>query len=68
LETVIPKIGGTVMIVNGNKNVGKTGTLMSKQTNEKGNKVAVVQLATDYSVDQYELDDICQYSGREHIY
>jgi len=57
LETVIPKSGEKVMIVQG-KHAGKVGKMMSKDKDD-----AVIQLAADLSVATYPLDDISQYTG-----
>jgi hypothetical protein len=59
LETVVPKTEGKVMIVMG-KNSGKTGKVI-----KKAKDTATIQLAGDLSIDEYELDNICQYEGHD---
>jgi ribosomal protein S4E len=63
LETVMPKSGGKVMVVRG-ENRGRIGTLMEK-TKDKGEPMAVVQLHGDFSVNNYNLDDVSQYVGHD---
>jgi len=64
LETVIPKTGEKVMIVNGDQR-GKIGKLLSKDKNDSGDAVAVVQLSHDLSIQSFDLDLVCQYVGRD---
>ncbi len=61
LETVVPKVGERVMIVEG-KHKGKIGVIMEKPKSGEGSK-AIVQLARDLVVEQMELDSICHYVG-----
>jgi len=64
LETVIPKVGGKVMVVNG-LSKGLLGTLLEhKKDNNKD--AAVIQLASDFSISTFQLDDIAEYVGNVH--
>jgi len=64
LETVIPKPGEKVMIVEGDGR-GKVGKLISKDKNESGDPIAIVQLSHDLSVRSFDLDFVCHYIGRD---
>jgi len=59
LETVIPKTGGRVMIVNGSSK-GVLGTLLERKKTDD-NESALVQLSSDFSIATYSLDDIAEY-------
>jgi len=59
LETVIPKLGGRVMVVNGSSK-GNLGTLLERKKQDD-KESAVVQLASDLSIGTYSLDDIAEY-------
>eukprot|EP01111_Echinosteliopsis_oligospora_P005872 TRINITY_DN1960_c1_g1_i1.p1 TRINITY_DN1960_c1_g1~~TRINITY_DN1960_c1_g1_i1.p1 ORF type:complete len:494 (-),score=189.56 TRINITY_DN1960_c1_g1_i1:75-1556(-) len=58
LETVLPQVGGTIMVVSGKKAKGRIGVLLSKHKEE-----ATIQLEGDKSVGNFALDDIAQYVG-----
>lgn len=60
LETVIPRVGDKVMIVDGSK-FGQVGKLMAKNTDD-----AVVQLLSDLSIDNHSLDSITHYTDPAH--
>jgi len=64
LETVIPKAGEKVMIVDGDHR-GKIGKLLSKDKNESGEAVAIVQLSQGLNVQSFDLDLVCHYVGRD---
>ena len=57
LETVIPPVGGTVMVVSGTDR-GRTGKLVKRQ-----GESALVQM--DGDINTYRLDDVCQYTPVE---
>uniref|UniRef100_A0A6A7FXJ3 G-patch domain-containing protein n=1 Tax=Hirondellea gigas TaxID=1518452 RepID=A0A6A7FXJ3_9CRUS len=57
VETVAPKIGKKVILVNG-RDKGNRGTLLEKSSKRNA---AVVQLSGDLNVIKCTLDDICEY-------
>jgi len=61
LETVIPKVGGKVMVVNGSSK-GLLGTLLEHKK-DKNKDAAVIQLGSDFSIATFQLDDIAEYVG-----
>jgi len=61
LETVIPKIGGKVMVVSG-PNKGMVGSLLERKK-DNNKEDAIVQLLGDLSISAYSLDDVTQYNG-----
>jgi len=63
LETVLPKVGGKVMVVNSQYR-GNTGKLLSKSFDKD---VAVVQFADDLSVHKFVLDDVAEYYGTSDL-
>ena len=60
LETALPKRGGRVVVLAGERR-GQRGKLLDK----KG-EAASVQLAEDLAVQNFRLDDIAEYTGEEH--
>lgn len=60
LETVIPKGKGEALLIVGGKMRGSKGRLLQAKTDEG---VAAVQLASDLTVHQLMLDDICMFMG-----
>jgi len=60
LETVIPRVGDKVMIVEGTHS-GQVGKLMAKSTDESCGQ-AVIQLAGDLSINNFNLDSITHYT------
>ena len=61
LETVVPKVGGLVMVLTGEFK-GRRGRLMAK---DKEREVASVQIAGDMSVETVKMDDIAEYVGQD---
>jgi len=61
LETIIPKAGGKVMIVDG-KNKGRIGSILERKKSGDEESV-VVQMMNDLSIDTYDLDSVSQYVG-----
>lgn len=59
LETVIPKPGGKVMVVNGSSK-GVLGSLVERKK-QNDRESALIQLAGDLSFGTYDLDDIAEY-------
>lgn len=60
LETVIPKVKGEALLIVGGKMRGAKGRLLQAKTEEG---VAAVQLASDLTVHQLMLDDVCMFMG-----
>jgi G patch domain/KOW motif-containing protein len=61
LETVLPKPGGKVMVVEG-PNRGKLGILLERKKSDD-KEDAIVQLLSDLTIETYSLDDVAQYMG-----
>jgi G patch domain/KOW motif-containing protein len=61
LETVIPKPGGKVMVVEG-PNRGMIGILLDRKKSGT-NETAIVQFLGDLSISEFYLDDVAQYAG-----
>jgi len=61
LETVIPKTGAKVLIVQG-KNSRKVGKFMEK-VKQGEETLATVQLNSDFSIHHYKLEDISEFVG-----
>jgi len=60
LETVIPKSSGERLMIVKGPNRGRIGKL-----NSKSKESAQIQLLDDFSVEEYNLDSICQYTGED---
>jgi hypothetical protein len=62
LQTVIPKVGKTVLILSGGDK-GRRAKVMERNS-KKGE--AVVQIMGEPGVDRYPYEDICEYTGPEY--
>ncbi|EFA83563.1 hypothetical protein PPL_02629 [Heterostelium album PN500] len=63
LETAIPREKGASVCVVQGKHRGRLGSLVERTTNSKRREVAIIQLIGDLSVQEFDLDDICQFIG-----
>jgi len=61
LETVLPKPGGTVMLLTGDHK-GQRGRMIEKNNSKQR---LSVQLFGDMSIAEYDLDDAAEYLGAE---